>query len=71
MAWDWEEVRGGGAAFEGLGSMGAVSIGEAEVEARRVCKAERQVLQRGVDGSIFLLECRAVGSWEVHTRLPG
>ena len=51
--------------------MGAVSIGEAEVEARRVCRAERQVLQRGVDGPIFLLECRAVGSWEVHTRLPG
>ena len=41
--------------------MGPISIGEAEVEARRVWRAERQVLQREEGGSVFLLECRAVG----------
>lgn len=36
VEWDWEDVRGGGPAFVGLDSMGVISIGEAEVEARRV-----------------------------------
>jgi hypothetical protein len=50
VEWDSEAVKGGGARPEGLGSMGAVSTGDAAVEARRIWRAETQVLQRWVDG---------------------
>ncbi len=57
-----EEVKAGGARPEGLGSIGAVSIGEAWVWARRAWREDRQVRQRGVvvniDDSKNLLEMR-------------
>ena len=43
-----EDVRAGGARPEGLGSIGAVSMGEAWVWARRAWRVDRQVRQRGV-----------------------
>ena len=46
---------------EGLGSMGASSIGDAAVDARRTWRAERQVRQRGVGAPVFLL---VSGSWQ-------
>ena len=54
------DVRAGEARPEGLGSIGAVSMGEAWVWVRRAWRVERQVRQRGggvdVDGSEDLLE---------------
>lgn len=46
------DVRAGGARPEGLGSIGAVSMGEAWVWARRAWRVDRQVRQRGVVGDI-------------------
>lgn len=43
-----EDVKAGGARPEGLGSIGAVSMGEAWVWARRAWRVDRQVRQRGV-----------------------
>ena len=43
-----EDVKAEGARPEGLGSIGAVSMGEAWVWARRAWRVDRQVRQRGV-----------------------
>ena len=62
MECEVEDVRAGGARPEGLGSIGAVSRGEAWVWARRAWRVDRQVRQRGVgvdiDDSKSLLEGR-------------
>ncbi len=62
MECEVEDVKAGGARPEGLGSIGAVSMGEAWVWARRARRVDRQVRQRGgvvdVDDSRNLLEMR-------------
>lgn len=59
-------VRAGGVRFEGLGSIGAVSMGEAWVWARRAWRVDRQVRQRGVGvdigNSVNLLDMRRGGT---------